>query len=166
MTTLSQKPLTLFLSAALLLTIIAMPRQTHAMDPRAKAVLTMAAYGTAGGALLGTASLAFGAKGRAVAIGASLGLYAGLIFGTYIVVNHRMQHYRYDENYYPDTDTFSPYESGSGWGDWFGGSYWSPHVNLRLADLEGDSSRRLDAWSGIDVEGPPPVYFTLWQYQF
>jgi len=85
------------------------------MDPRGKALGTMALYGTIGGALLGTASLAFGSKGRSVAIGASLGLYAGLIFGGYVVGSHEMMKRKYKapqqnpDQYYPDTDG-SPYE--------------------------------------------------------
>lgn len=104
------------------------PQKAYAdMDPKVKAITTMAAYGTVGGALLGTASLAFGAKGRSVAIGASLGLYAGILFGTYIIVTHSMgQKGYYDqpqpvrqENYYPD-DGYSPYQPGY---DGAGGAY-------------------------------------------
>ncbi|MDC0255396.1 hypothetical protein OAK75_10855 [Bacteriovoracales bacterium] len=58
---------------------------------KAKALGSMAMYGTIGGALLGTASLAFGTTARAIAQGASLGLYAGLIFGSYVVLSHRFQ---------------------------------------------------------------------------
>lgn len=83
------------------------------MDPKAKAVGTMALYGTVGGTLLGAASLAFGAKGRSVAIGASLGLYAGLIFGGYVVGTHTLKSKGYfdkkPDDYYPDTEA-SPYE--------------------------------------------------------
>ncbi len=84
------------------------------MDPKIKAIGTMAVYGTVGGTLLGTASLAFGAKGRSVAIGASLGLYAGLLFGAYVVGTHTLKSRGYQkadpENYYPDTQS-SPYET-------------------------------------------------------
>lgn len=83
------------------------------MDPKAKAVGTMALYGTVGGALLGTASLAFGAGGRSVAIGASLGLYAGLLFGGYVVGSYSLKSKGYfkekPEGYYPDTEA-SPYQ--------------------------------------------------------
>jgi hypothetical protein len=58
------------------------------MTPKLKAFLIVSAYGTALGALLGVASLAFDAKERAIAQGASLGLYAGIIFGIYIVTQH------------------------------------------------------------------------------
>jgi hypothetical protein len=84
------------------------------MDPKVKALGTMAVYGTVGGALLGTAALAFDAGGRSPAIGASLGLYLGLIFGGYVVTSHAMkkrsvQDQYNEENYYPDTQS-SPYE--------------------------------------------------------
>ena len=80
------------------------------MDPRVKALGTMALYGTVGGALLGTASLAFDSNGRSVAKGASLGLYTGIIFGSYVVISHalkqrRMNNPTQDENYYPDSDS-------------------------------------------------------------
>jgi len=81
------------------------------MDSRLKALGTMALYGTVGGALLGTASLAFGTSGRAPAVGASLGLYAGILFGTYVVASHYYKrNYRPSpqENYYPEAN--SPYE--------------------------------------------------------
>ncbi|MBF0300791.1 MAG: hypothetical protein HQK51_18930, partial [Oligoflexia bacterium] len=39
------------------------------VDARAKIVLSMATYGTVGGALLGLASMAYGTKFRAVAVG-------------------------------------------------------------------------------------------------
>ncbi len=55
------------------------------MDPKLKAFLIVSGYGAGLGALLGVASLAFDAKERAVAQGASLGLYAGIIFGIYIL---------------------------------------------------------------------------------
>jgi hypothetical protein len=84
------------------------------VDPRMVALGTVAAYGTVGGALLGTASMAFGTGGRAVAQGASIGLYLGLIFGSYIVVSHSIKKgdqggAAQDAGYYDDT---TPYGSG------------------------------------------------------
>ena len=55
---------------------------------KAKAMISMAAYGTAGGALLGFASMAFGTKPINIARGASLGLYAGILFGAYVVLSY------------------------------------------------------------------------------
>tara|TARA_B100000927_G_scaffold288449_1_gene283072 strand:+ start:422 stop:832 length:411 start_codon:yes stop_codon:yes gene_type:complete len=61
------------------------------LDPRVKTFLIMNTYGAVGGFLLGSATLAFDAPGRAPFIGASLGLYAGLIFGSYVVVTHHIE---------------------------------------------------------------------------
>ena len=61
------------------------------LDPRVKTFLVMNAYGAVGGFLLGSATLAFDAPGRAPFIGASLGLYAGLVFGSYVVVTHHIE---------------------------------------------------------------------------
>ncbi|MBI2519126.1 MAG: hypothetical protein HYV97_01855 [Bdellovibrio sp.] len=90
--------------------------QGGGLDPRMKALGMMAVYGTAGGFLLGTAALAFDAPGRSPFIGASLGLYAGILFGTYVVVTYAVKKHKLenpgdpeDENYYPETPE-SPYE--------------------------------------------------------
>jgi len=104
------------------------------IDPRAKAIGSMALYGTVGGALLGTAALAFDANGRAIAKGASLGLYAGLIFGSYVVISHaykkhQRQNPQPQENYYPDTK--SPYEDD----DQGQGAKWNPTSELQLESL-------------------------------
>lgn len=86
---------------------------SFALDPKLKIVGTMAGYGVVGGALLGTATMAFGANGRAIAKGASLGLYAGLIFGTYVVTSYELKKRGYGQeqkgDYYPDSQ--SPYEN-------------------------------------------------------
>jgi len=85
------------------------------MDPKAKTVVVMSAYGTVGGALLGLATLAFKSSPRAIPVGASLGLYAGLLFGSYIVVTHEMRKrgmYQ-EENYYPEAPP-TPYDRNGG----------------------------------------------------
>lgn len=69
------------------LTLI-MPTESKALAPKAQVVVTMSLYGTVGGAMLGLASLAYGTNFRAVAMGASLGLYAGLLFGGYLIGSH------------------------------------------------------------------------------
>jgi hypothetical protein len=85
------------------------------INPRVKALGTMAAYGTIGGALLGVASLAFGTGGRSIAKGASLGLYTGLIFGSYVVVAHAMKEYEANKPVQKDyEDTEGPYDSSEG----------------------------------------------------
>lgn len=100
---------------------------TYAIDPKLKVVATMSGYGVVGGALLGTASLAFGASGRAIAKGASLGLYAGLLFGAYVITSYELKKRGYGndskvEDYYPESS--GPYENSSG-------SY-----NIKLDDLK------------------------------
>lgn len=73
----------------LFLSSVATPNKANAqIPPKAKAFLVVTGYGTVGGALLGFASMAFGTNSRAIAQGASLGLYAGIIFGTYVLVSH------------------------------------------------------------------------------
>lgn len=92
-----RKFLCLYLIAGLLLAI---PSKSMALDPKVKALGMVALYGTIGGALLGTASLAFGTRPRAIFQGASIGLYAGLIFGSYIVITHSMKKNNPDQERY------------------------------------------------------------------
>ncbi len=80
-----------------------------AMDPKLKVILESSGYGVVGGTLLGTATLAFGGEGRNIAKGASLGLYAGLLLGTYVVSTYEMKkrgwgQEKEDTDYYPETD--------------------------------------------------------------
>jgi hypothetical protein len=80
-----------------------------AMDPKLKVILESSGYGVVGGTLLGTATLAFGGEGRNIAKGASLGLYAGLLLGTYVVSTYEMKkrgwgQEKEDSDYYPETD--------------------------------------------------------------
>ena len=91
------------------------------MPVKARAFLTIVGYGTAGGAILGAASMAFGTTSRAVAQGASLGLYAGIIFGTYVLISHHNRRTgNYDDNsspYQESTDIYSDeYQDGEGGG--------------------------------------------------
>ncbi len=103
------------------------------IDPRAKAIGTMAVYGTVGGALLGTAALAFDADGRSVAKGASIGLYAGLLFGSYVVFSYAYKKHQKlnpepQDNYYPDSE--SPYEKSEGKS--FQSTRWNPVREMNL----------------------------------
>jgi len=68
-------------------TAVAAPK----LNPKTKAFLLMTVYGTVGGFLLGSASLAFDTPGRAPFVGASLGLYAGIAFGSYVLVSHYVE---------------------------------------------------------------------------
>lgn len=89
-----------------------MNQSANAMDSKLAVLTTMAGYGVVGGALLGTATMAFGANGRSIAKGASLGLYAGLLFGGYVIASYEMKKRGYGgesrDDYYPDSS--SPYE--------------------------------------------------------
>lgn len=121
-----------------------------AMDPKVRVVGATALYGTVGGALLGTAALAFGAKGRSVAIGASVGLYAGLLFGTYVVVTHSMKQKGYfqpepagqvnQDNYYPNSDAATPYQPGNDGEGIFDG-FFKRSLDLHELSLQ-DQERR------------------------
>lgn len=77
---------------------ITVSKNAFAIDSRVKAVIVMSGYGTAGGALLGLSSyVLFRTSPRAIAQGASLGLYAGILFGGYIIGSHEMsKNQKYD----------------------------------------------------------------------
>lgn len=121
------------LSLALLLVLsvtLLRPQEARAEIPvKARAFLTIAGYGTAGGALLGLATMAFGNTSRAVAKGASLGLYAGLLFGTYVLVSHHQKQMGSYE------DNSSPYQESN---DIYGDEYNSEEGG---SDSEGEAKR-------------------------
>lgn len=81
--------------------------KTFAMNPKAKVMIAVSAYGATGGALLGFASMAFGSPSKTIFKGASLGLYAGILFGAYILASHSFAQPM--ETPYEDAE--SPYES-------------------------------------------------------
>lgn len=95
------------LCTSLLISCLLFSQNTFAMNPKAKAMIAVSAYGATGGALLGFASMAFGAPSRTIFKGASLGLYAGILFGAYILASHAYAQPM--ENAYEDAE--SPYES-------------------------------------------------------
>lgn len=145
------------------------------MDVRIKALGAMALYGTVGGALLGTASLAFGADGRSVAKGASLGLYAGLLFGSYVVLSHAYRKHQQEnpkpqENYYPGVE--SPYEQGgAGAADPYGGGddpaagyLWQPKLELEAQRLR--ELRPKFEWTLKNKKTPLEVFLPLVNFQF
>ncbi|TNE98911.1 MAG: hypothetical protein EP326_09030 [Deltaproteobacteria bacterium] len=178
------KSLKIVLLCTVFLGTLTFSKPAHAVDPKVKAILTMAAYGTVGGGLLGTASLAFGTGGRSPFIGMSLGLYAGLIFGSYVVVSHKLRQYKEQnpepqKNYYPDSN--SPYEqesSGGGFGSWFGGgdeedqqSYdegqrWRPELTLDNLGPNSESNIKLNNWARSVNKHRPVFYMNLMNYQF
>ncbi|OUR94880.1 hypothetical protein A9Q84_17380 [Halobacteriovorax marinus] len=165
--------------AILLITITVLFFQSpdaSATDGRVKALGTMALYGTAGGALLGAASLAFGTSGRAVAQGASLGLYAGIVFGTYVVVSHSLKQRRYRspepappaENYYPD-DGASPYQdanngAGSSSDSW---SFYNRMESMKEYSLDfGLDMKSVDRLRKRNGPDRPAFYMNLLNFQF
>jgi hypothetical protein len=111
-----------------------------AVDPKLKILGTMSGYGIVGGAMLGTASMAFGGSGRSIARGASLGLYGGLIFGTYVILSYEMKKRGFNdqprEDYYPDSR--SPYEEPQS-------NLVVPDINeFKLASLENKKDPKKD----------------------
>lgn len=109
-----KKIITLFLALTISATSLYPVHAQAEIPAKAKAFLTVSAYGAAGGALLGLASMAFGTSSRSVAQGASLGLYAGILFGGYVLISHHNNRYgSYD-------DSSSPYRDSS---DVYGNEY-------------------------------------------
>ncbi len=118
------------LSLVLFIIIFALPsHKAHALDPKVKAFAIITTYGTVGGALLGFASLAFQDNSRVVAQGASLGLYAGIAFGAYVITSHRnSRNQPYQDSYQPPARDDNPppgYDSGFG-DDGGGGGFGAP----------------------------------------
>ena len=126
-----------------LFTLIFSSVSAWGFNPKVKTIGLNAAYGAIGGGLLGISSLAFGAQGRVVAKGASLGLYFGLAFGAYVVVTHGRGHDSYD--------------SGEGG--------YAPSDNTNIYD--GGGIFRFDMEHPLRDSGEvPEVYLNLFQYQF
>lgn len=139
------------------------------IPPKAKAFITICAYGAGGGAMLGMASMAFGMSSRAIAQGASLGLYAGIFFGTYVLVSHHQKRYgQYDDKSSPYQDSTDVYgdeyqsdEGGSGDGEAQGGFFDRFQVlqeKLRVESFSLGQKRR-----GSTM---PPLQINLIQYNF
>ena len=125
---------------------------SFALDPKLKIIGTMSGYGIVGGALLGAASMAFGTSGRAIAKGASLGLYGGLLFGAYVILSYEMKKRGFSEqpreDYYPDSR--SPYEDNQS-------SFGLPDLNeYGLASAENKKDPKKD----------PLVAVNFLNYQF
>jgi hypothetical protein len=134
------------------------------LPPKARAMITILAYGTAGGALLGAASTAFGGTSRSIAQGASLGLYASILFGTYVLVSHHQR----SSGYYDDRS--SPYSREST--DVYGEDYQSDE-----GGGEGESSRGgfFDRIQSMNEKlhqqnrkggALPPIYVNLLKMEF
>jgi hypothetical protein len=141
------------------------------IPPKAKAFLTIVGYGTAGGAILGTATMAFGTSSRAISQGASLGLYAGIMFGTYVRVSHHNRRQgSYDDKsspYQRSSDIYSDEYSGDagggeGSGESSGGSFFDRFQVLQ-EKFHGQAFTL-----GAKRKGGlmPPVHMNLFQFNF
>ncbi len=161
--------LVLFLFSALV-----KPQQARAeIPPKAKAFLTMAGYGAGGGALLGFATMAFGNSSRAIAQGASLGLYAGIIFGTYVLVSHyQKQTGTYDDNSSPYQDSNDVYgdeynsEEGGG-SDSDSGSKRGGFFD-RFKAMQDPNYNQNFTFESEKHRGPqlPPIHIDILNYHF
>lgn len=138
------------------------PNEARAEIPvKAKAFMTISGYGAASGAMLGAASMAFGNSSRAIAQGASLGLYAGILFGTYVLVSHHNKRYgSYDDNSSPYRESSDIYgddyqsDEGGGSGDNRRGGFFD-----RFEVLQEKFNKK----RGSDV---PPLYMNFLNYNF
>lgn len=135
-----------------LLLVSSIHNNAYALNPKVKVLLSTGAYGMIGGSLLGAATLAFGTSGRTVAQGASIGLWTGLLFGSYIILSHMAVENRAQEAVPYAGD--SPYETGlegggSGTGqpetDAAGNPLerWNPYSEMRDFQLESSWASRL-----------------------
>jgi len=158
-----------FLVFSFLLVFFTVNKAHAEMDPRAKALGSMALYGTIGGTLLGIAAQAFDVEdsfGRSMAKGASLGLYTGLLFGSYVVISH---YYRSKvltdpppddggDNYYPE-EGGSPYEVDGGQANQRWNANWEME-DLRINDFKLKSIQQ----GALRVS--PIFYLNLLNFQF
>lgn len=141
----------LLISSTLIFTLL-FSSSAFALDPKLKILGSMAGYGVVGGALLGAATMAFGTSGRSIAKGASIGLYSGLIFGSYVILSYEMKKRGYNdqpkEDYYPDAS--SPYEDDQS-------SISIPDISVyRLAAYENKKDPKKD----------PLLFVNFLNYQF
>lgn len=157
-------------------------------DPRIKALGIMALYGTVGGALLGTASLAFGTSGRSIAKGASLGLYAGLLFGGYVVISHAMNKRKAEappsppqQDYYPEAEEseYDQVDDGYGYEDdgyqdeQYQDDYpqdqtyrWQPVLHMDQISWRYENNFDGHRPLKVNTFEQPLVYFNLLNYKF
>jgi hypothetical protein len=142
------------------------------MPVKAKAFMTMATYGAAGGAILGFATMAFGNSSRAIAQGASLGLYAGIIFGSYVLISHyQKQAGTYDDNsspYQESTDIYGDgYDAGEGGGTDDGGSSGKGGFFDRFEVIQEHVHNQSFTFQSQKRRNTmPPVHMNLFQYNF
>lgn len=141
------------------------------MPVKARAFLTIVGYGTAGGALLGAASMAFGTSSRAIAQGASLGLYAGILFGSYVLVSHHNKRYgNYDDNSSPYQESNDIYGDEYQGGDGGSGSESNNSRNGffdRFQVVQDKMQTNSFSLGGKKVRNPvPPIHVNLLSLEF
>jgi hypothetical protein len=150
--------------------LVLKPQNARAEMPvKAKAFLTICGYGVAGGALLGAASTAFGTSTRAIAQGASLGLYAGILFGTYVLVSHHQKRSgSYDDNsspYKESSDIYGDdYQSDEGGED--GGGKRDGFFNRFEMLQEKFHAQAFSLGDKKRGSGLPPLHLNIIQYNF
>jgi hypothetical protein len=141
------------------------------VPPKLKAFLLMAGYGAGGGAILGAASTAFGTSSRAVPQGASLGLYAGIIFGTYVLVSHHNKRYgSYEDSSSPYQDSSDIYgdeyqddQGGSGGGDETNRDGFFDRFQVIQEKFNGGGFSSGGKKRGSSI---PPLYLNLFHFNF
>jgi hypothetical protein len=165
-------------SLIIIIAFITPNNKAQAMDPKGKAFMIICTYGTVGGALLGFASMAFGSNSRAIAQGASLGLYAGIGFGAYVISSHRRSLNPEEEAEDPYNDAGPPpgYGAPQGYGDDGGQGYGAPAPEESPGGFFGSGQRSLEMKEDIlfnyklkNKKGRDfslPVYINLINMQF
>ena len=113
----------LYLGLAFCMATIFMSRPSHAMDKKLKLLFKTSAYGAGAGFIIGAGTAAIGLGGvRNAFMGASAGLYAGILLAAYIIatpedttLNRFQQPYRprmpIDTN--APSDSIEDYDTGS-----------------------------------------------------
>jgi hypothetical protein len=151
----------------------AMAQDKGSVPPKTKAFLIVSGYGMAGGALLGLASMAFGEEARAIFQGASLGLYAGMLFGGYVILAHKYKNARPMQNYNdpitpysPEAPMESPYGGGFDGGGFFDSP--TPEQAQRVMQAEDDNLQSRKVRSILkEKEGSEfPLYINLMRMNF
>ncbi len=158
------KIISLFFASIFFITLTFSNPAKAEMPVKARAFLTIVGYGAASGALIGMASMAFGNSTRAVAQGASLGLYGGIIFGAYVLFSHhqkQMGNYEDSGSPYQESrdvygDEYDPSQGGDGEGAQDGGNFFE-----RMRTIE--SKFETQTKNGGQL---PPLYVNLLNFEF
>lgn len=150
-----------FLVFLITITLVRSNEARAEMPVKARAFASIVGYGTAGGAILGLASMAFGTSTRAVAQGASLGLYAGILFGTYVLVSH---HNRRQGSY---DDNASPYKESN---DIYGDEYQQDQGGSGEGGSNNSFFNRLETvqqkFGGVGKNQMPPIKVNFLNVEF